>query len=122
MTKADFSKWKFAGSLPAVIVLNIDPPQLPMGAIATEFDIKTSIPDNRVILQQIWYSTQKRVHGLLHYDGPNPNQLVFFGYECQNCHQVFLVPDWVEDETGLAVSLRHDGCSGSGLRCPGGPK
>ena len=37
--------------------------------------------------------------------------MVFFGYECQNCHEVFLVPDWVEDEAALAVSLRHDGCT-----------
>ena len=115
MTKADFAKWKFAGSLPAVIVLYSDPPQLPGGAMTPgdRFDLLAVLPDRRVILQQIWYSTQKPIHGLLHYDGPNPNQLIFFGYECQNCHEVFLVPDWVEDETGLAMSLRHDGCTGA---------
>ena len=112
MTKAEFDKHKFAGSLPAVIVLYSDPPQLPCGATSPGFDIRAAIPDRRVILQQIWYSTQKPIHGLLHYDGPNPNQTVFFGYECQNCHQVFLVPDWVEDETMLAQALRHDGCTG----------
>ena len=44
MTKTDFAKWKFAGSLPAVIVLNLDPPQIPMGAITTEFDIAPPFP------------------------------------------------------------------------------
>ena len=113
MTKQTFDKWKFAGSLPAVVVLNLDPPQIPCGATSPGFDPRATLPDRRVLLQQIWYSTNKRVHGLLHYDGPNPSQIVFFGYECQNCHEVFLVPDWVEDEADLAVSLRHDGCTGA---------
>ncbi len=112
MTNPAFDKHKFAGSLPAVIILHSDPPQLSCGAASPGFDLRAALPDNRVILQQIWYSTNKRVHGLLHYDGPNPNQLVFFGYECQSCHEVFLVADWVENEVDLAVALRHDGCTG----------
>ena len=113
MTKASFEKWKFAGSLPATVVLYSDPPLLPCGAISPGFDVHALLPDPRVILQQIWYSTPKPIHGLLHYDGPNANQILFFGYECLKCHDVFLVPDWVKDEETLVMSLRHDGCTGS---------
>ena len=103
-------KVKFAGSLPAALVLAADI-SLPYGAVAMGFDISQVIPDRRIIMHQFWFSTPKRIHGLLHYDGPR--QLFFVGYECSQCGEIFLVPDMVEDEARLALELRH-GCMGLG--------
>lgn len=107
MSKAEFSKQKFASSLPEVLILERDYPPLPVGAIDPGMDIASAIPDQRILLRLIFYTTPKRIHGLLHYDGTN--QLFFMGYECGECGEVFLVPDSVEDEAGLAKALRH-GC------------
>jgi len=104
MSKAKFDKQTFVGSLPPVLTLAADPPPLPCGAAfpGTEF----AIIDRRIILKQVWYTTPKRIHGLLHYDGPT--QLFFVGYECGQCGEVFLVPDTVTDEASLARAMRHD--------------
>ena len=104
MPKVDFAKWKFAGSLPATLVLAADI-HLLGGAVG--FDINQAIPDRRILMHQVWYTTPKRIHGLLHYDGPY--QLFFVGYECGRCGKIFLVPDTVGDEPGLVQALRH-GC------------
>jgi hypothetical protein len=74
------------------------------------FDFNRVIPDRRILMRQVWYTTPKLVHGLLHYDGPH--QLFFVGYECGRCGEIFLVSDTVEDEAGLAGALRH-GCTES---------
>jgi hypothetical protein len=102
---SNFEKWKFAGSLPAMLVLPCDYPPIPCGALAAEFDTFKVEPDRRILMKQVWYTTPKRIHGLLHYDGPT--QLFFVGYECGECAEVFLVPDTVENETGLVKTLRH---------------
>ena len=107
MSKAEFEKWKFASSLPEVLILVRDYPSLPVGAIEPGMDIASAIPDQRIPLRLVFYTTPKRIHGLLHYDGTN--QLFFMGYECGACGEVFLVPADVKDETGLAAALRH-GC------------
>lgn len=103
-------KVKFAGSLPATLVFAVDTP-LPYGAAAMGFGISQVIPDRSIIMSQVWYTTPKLIHGLLHYDGPR--QLFFVGYECGQCGEIFLVPDTVEDEARLALELRH-GCMGLG--------
>ena len=107
MLQTDFAKWNFAGSLPATLVFAADMPLL-SGAMA--FDFNRVIPDSRILMRQVWYTTPKLVHGLLHYDGPH--QLFFVGYECGRCGEIFLVSDTVEDEAGLAGALRH-GCTES---------
>jgi hypothetical protein len=105
-TKSQFEKWKFAGSLPAVLVLCRDYPPLPCGAAAPGYDVtQVDLTDHRILLRQIGFITPKLIHGLLHYD--SLNQLFFFGYECQECNRIFLVPDSVESEVGLARALRH---------------
>jgi hypothetical protein len=111
MTQSNLDRHQFAGNLPPVLVLNADLPPIPCGAIAPGFGISTPIPDRRILMHQVWYTTPKRIHGLFHYDGPT--QLFFVGYECQECHEVFLVPDSVEqDEVNLAAAVRH-GCMGA---------
>jgi hypothetical protein len=106
MSKSDFAKHQLAGSLPATLFLAADLSPLPCGTGL--FDTTQVLDFRRVIFLQVWYTTPKRIHGLLHYD--SPAQLFFFGYECQSCNEVFLVPDTVTDETSLARALRH-GCT-----------
>ena len=110
MLGIDFENGKFAGSLPTVLVLAADFPEFPVGAIALGFDVGRMQPDRRILMRQVRYTTPKWIHGLLHYDGPH--QLFFVGYECGRCGEIFLVPDTVEDEAGLAGALRH-GCTES---------
>lgn len=106
MTKPNFDKWKFAGSLPQNLVMRQDYSSLLVGAIATGMDINSVDPfDNRFLMQQIVYITPDRVHGLLHYE--SPSQIFFMGYKCSRCEQVFLVPDSVSDEFTLVQSMRH---------------
>ena len=100
--RTEFEKWKLAGSLPSVIILQRDYPPLPLGAISP---MATSIPVTRIMMKLIFFTTPKRVHGLLHYEGLA--QLCFMGYECSSCDQVFLVPAEVGSEGELAKSLRH---------------
>lgn len=104
----DFSQQKFAGSLPGILILYQDYPPVPGGAINPGFDLLTTITDNRIALQILYFTTPDRIHGLLHYE--SPSQLFFMGYKCGQCNKVFLVPDSVHDETTLAQSMRH-GCT-----------
>lgn len=106
MSQTDFARWEFASSLPTTLVLAAD---IPLLGGAVGFDFSQTIPDRRIHMRQVWYTTPKRIHGLLHYDGPH--QLFFVGYECGRCGEIFLVPDTVKDEAGLAGALRH-GCMG----------
>ena len=111
MTKPNFDKWKVAGSLPPILVLHQDLPPLYAGGASPGFDINTvDLTDNRILMQQVLYTTHDRVHGLLHYDGPT--QLFFMGYKCARCHQVFLVPDTVGDNVSLGKAMHH-GCTRS---------
>lgn len=105
---AEFRKWKFAGSLPQILVM-YSAPSIPMGAFQPDFDTLKVQTDDRFVMGQVLYTTPKRIHGLLHYDAPN--KLFFIGYECGKCEQVFLVPDSVDSEDKLQGSLQH-GCSG----------
>jgi hypothetical protein len=57
------------------------------------------------LMRQIWFTTPKRIHGIWHFD--MPNQLLFMGYECQDCNEIFLVPDSVNDVNGLHEAMRH---------------
>jgi hypothetical protein len=106
--KSGFEKWKFAGSLPQILVM-YSAPSIPMGAFQPDFDTLKVQTDDRFVMRQVLYTTPKRIHGLLHYDASN--QLFFIGYECGKCEQVFLVPDSVDSEDKLQRSLQH-GCSG----------
>ncbi len=108
-TQSEFEKWRSAGSLPAILVLNISHHPVTYGA-APGFDINAVQPDERILMKQLWFTTPKRIHGLLHYDGPN--QLLFLGYECSICGEVFLVPDEVTDMYSLGDAMRH-GCTAS---------
>ena len=60
-----------------------------------------------VVMMCVWFTTPKRIHGLWQYEGANSNQLFFAGYECNECHKIFLVPDSVNDERTLHESLQH---------------
>ena len=105
MTQQTFDRWKFAGSLPAILVLHRDL-SIPYGGAASPgFDIDAVQTDERMLMQQVLYTTHDRVHGLLHYEGPTP--LFLIGYKCSKCGQVFLVPATVGDEKELVDSLRH---------------
>jgi hypothetical protein len=106
MTQSSFEKLRFANSLPARLALPIVPPG---GAVFPDnFDVGRTSVVCKILLCQVWYTTPKRIHGLLHYDGPS--QLFFVGYECGKCGEVFLVPDTVEDERLLVFAMRH-GCT-----------
>jgi len=105
MSKSEFDKRKFAGSLSAVLVIHASLPPLPVGAAGPGFDVRSTVAGDRIVLQLVFYTSPTRIHGLLHYEGPN--QLFFMGYECGQCHQIFLVPDSVHDETSLHEAMRH---------------
>ena len=106
MTKADFFKWQFAGSLPTVIVARQDFALIPCGGLDPGFDIsQVHIDGERVILRLMHFITPKWIHGLLHYDGPH--QMFFMGYECGKCDRVFLVPDTVTSEADIHKAVRH---------------
>jgi hypothetical protein len=108
--KSEFDKWKFAKDLPPVLLINV--PHYPLaGASQSGFDINAVFfNDDRILMRQVFYSTPKRIHGLLHYDGTA--QLFFMGYECQMCNEIFLVPDEVHDIYTLAEAMKH-GCMAS---------
>lgn len=64
--------------------------------------------DPRIIMHSVYYTTNKRIHGLRHYE--STNQLFFLGYECQECGEVFLVPESVKDQGTLGEAMQH-GCT-----------
>jgi hypothetical protein len=109
---SDFKTNQFAGSLPGVLILHQDYPPILRGAVSPGFDPTTTITDNRIPLQQVFYTTPDHIHGLLHYE--SPSQLFFMGYKCGQCEEVFLVPDSVHDETELAQAMRH-GCTNASI-------
>jgi hypothetical protein len=74
------------------------------------FDISKVQPDDRMVMKQIFYTTPKRIHGLIHYEGPT--QLFFVGYECALCSEIFLVPDSVNSMRSLTDAMEH-GCTAS---------
>ena len=107
--KSEFDKWKFVKDLPPILVINV--PHYPLaGGLRPGFDINATFQDDRILMKQVFYSTHKRIHGFLHYDGPT--QLFFMGYECQMCNEIFLVPDEVHDNYTLAEAMKH-GCMAS---------
>lgn len=109
MPRSDFEKWKFVGSLPSVLAIHVE--RYPLaGAEAPDFSMSAVIYDDRILMRQVFYTTPKRIHGLLHYN--TPTQLLFMGYECSLCGEVFLVPDSVNDVYTLGESMRH-GCAAS---------
>lgn len=72
---------------------------------ADAFDLsKVHIPED-VFMEQLWYTTPQKIHGIFHYEGPT--QLFFCGYKCNKCNEVFLVPDTVDNEPRLICALRH---------------
>ena len=89
-------------SFPTTLVIAADP-QIPCGAVFPGTDF--TIPDRRIIFQQVRFSTPKRIYGLLH--GYVPPNLLFLGYECQNCNKIFLVPDTVTGHNDLVRAMRH---------------
>ena len=100
---------KTAVGQPGTLVVLSPYSLLPMGAaLSPGFDISLVIPDHRILMHQVRYTTPKRIHGLLH--GYAPPQLMFVGYECGVCHEVFLVPDSVTNTSELGVAMRH-GCT-----------
>ena len=102
----EFKKRKFSGVLPEVLVMLRDYPLIPFGSLASEFDLGAAdLTNDRVLMRLTWYTTPKRIHGLLCHEGTN--QLLFAGYECDRCGEIFLVPEAAEDETGLIKALRH---------------
>ncbi len=107
MTKPDFEKWKFAGSLPSHLVLYVGCYPL-AGAQAPGFDVSAVQVDDRILMSLVFYTTLKRIHGLLHYEGAS--QMFFMGYECGLCGEIFLVPDSVNDKRNLAEAMGH-GCT-----------
>jgi hypothetical protein len=70
-------------------------------------------------MDRVLYSTFHHVHGLLRWERTveHPNHVepqvykYFFGYRCCECNEVYLVPDWVADETDLGRAMKHD-CAG----------
>ena len=107
--KSDFEKWKFAGSLPPVLILSAGHYPLASGA-EPGFNMSAAQPDDRILMKQVFYTTPKRIHGLLHYE--SPTQLFFVGYDCGVCNEVFLVPESVNNMCSLADAMEH-GCTAS---------
>jgi hypothetical protein len=102
-------KWKFAGSLPPVLIMSTGHYPLAGGA-EPGFDISKMQLDDRILMKQVFYTTPKRIHGLLHYE--SPTQLFFVGYDCVLCGEVFLVPDSVNNIRSLTDAMEH-GCTAS---------
>ena len=63
--------------------------------------------EDAVLMSQQFFTTGKRIHGILHYDGPT--QIFFIGYLCNACSEIFLVPDTVVDDSTLSEAMSH-GC------------
>jgi hypothetical protein len=61
--------------------------------------------DDHLIMLLVFYMTNKRIHGIWHHEATN--QIFFCGYECQKCHEVFLVPDSVKDNATLHQAMHH---------------
>ena len=100
---------KIAVGMPTTLVVYSPYPPFPIGAaLPSDFDVSRIVFDHRIPMHQVWYITPKRIHGLLH--GCVPPYLMFMGYECGACHEVFLVPDSVANTSDLGVAMRH-GCT-----------
>lgn len=82
---------------------------IPFGAMkpGDKFDPKV-LSDPSLIMQLVWFTTPKKIHGIWHHD--TGTQLLFAGYECQECHEIFLVPNKVGDGESLHLALRHECC------------
>ena len=93
---------------------------IPYGAMAPGTDFGVDSKWNCAVgMEFVLYSTFHHVHGLLryehHYESPNHVEpqvaKYFFGYRCCECNEVYLVPDWVADESDLGRAMKH-GCAG----------
>jgi hypothetical protein len=107
MSVKEFQRYNFTASLPPLIRIPVRL-MVPGGAIADGYDInRVQLEDAFLMIQKV-YTTEKRIHGVLHHEGVN--QTFFIGYECNVCHEIFLVPDTVVDLCSLGEAMRH-GCA-----------
>lgn len=100
----DFDRHKFTSSMPPIIRVPVRLKPVG-GAIAPGEDISRVQLEDAFLMVQQWFTTSKRIHGILHYE--SPTQLFFLGYECNACHEIFLVPDSVKDDADLMEAMRH---------------
>ncbi len=93
---------------------------VPYGAMAPGADFGVDSKWHCAVgMERVLYPTFHHVHGLLryehHYESPDHVEpqvaKYFFGYRCCECNEVYLVPDWVADESDLFRAMRHD-CAG----------
>lgn len=112
--------------LPAVISCT-RATHFPTGAQPAGCDIgKFDIYAGRFVMSIQWFNAPSPVHGLLMYDRGStgrltgniiPNQPAhvwyYFGYLCECCQTVFLVPNWVRSVDDLPRALHHS-CNGDG--------
>ena len=69
-------------------------------------DVITVQTDPSILMRSVWYTTNLKIHGVHH--NQTPNQLLFLGYECMECHEVYLVPDSVTGVDSLGNAMRHE--------------
>ena len=64
-----------------------------------------------VLMHCVWFTTPKRIHGLWHWEREDQHevekQLLFVGYECAECREIFLLPDSAKDERTLMEAMQH---------------
>src|ERR1700678_4389603 len=100
MAMSDFERHKFVSKMPPLIRINVNlRPIGGAGAINPDYDVLHVQLEDAVLMMQQFFTTGKRIHGILHYEGLT--QLFFMGYECNACHKIFLVPDTVVDDSSL---------------------
>jgi hypothetical protein len=105
MVKFEFDKRKFAQGLSEHIVLPVEVSPVRYAGSMLPLDAFEVHTDDRIIMSKVFYTTNKPIHGIMHYEGAT--QLFFLGYQCGKCDEIFLVPDSVVDEVGLARSMWH---------------
>lgn len=95
------------------------------GAAQSGDDIgRIDVYGNRFVMSIQWFNAPCPVHGLLMYDRGSAGRITgniipdrpahvwyYFGYLCERCQTVFLVPAWVKCADDLPRALHHS-CNG----------
>jgi hypothetical protein len=83
----------------------------PCAPVGQSLQLRTIHDDTYFTMELLRFSTPKRISGILHAEIPKIGEvgfdLLFLGYHCSECDQIFLVPDAVTNESDLHVTMQH---------------
>lgn len=107
-------------------IIQYDSPKVPGGAMypGADFSIVDTMDMGRWVMELVCFSTRDKVKGLLiweHYRSPRQliskemafqppptGELYFFGYKCQRCKSIYLVPDSIKSVDDLPAAMWHE--------------